>query len=351
MNKARDRKIEISYDLLSKYRGALMGFAILCIIMFHFTEDCNNDGIHNLGLACFFYRYVGSSSVDTFLLLSGFGLFYSMKRSPEQKLTSFYLKRYTKVLIPYLLIAIPALLWRNLHMEGRTFLYFLSDLSFVTFFREGRTWFWYILIISICYLIFPYLFQLIDKSEDDLTAQTRVMALFSLIMVVALMEIHFLPGFYKKTEIALHRFLPFILGCYLGRVGYSHKRIAPGVLALCVLSVPLVLLRNVGIAMINRYVMAFFNFSLCLLLMLLLEYGPLEKVKKFVVKGLEWVGKYTLELYLCHVMVRGVLRILGHPCSALRYEALMLVITLILSLLLKWLTNLLTGWITGKAEQ
>ena len=30
----------LTYDLISKYRGALMGLAIISILIFHFTDDC-----------------------------------------------------------------------------------------------------------------------------------------------------------------------------------------------------------------------------------------------------------------------------------------------------------------------
>ena len=163
----------LTYDLISKYRGALMGLTILGIMFFHFTEDCRNYDVKFHGLIKYYYTFIGSSGVDVFLALSGFGLFYSMKRKPNAPLRQFYWRRYTRILIPYLLVAVPSLLWRDVLVNHESILYFLKELSFVTLIQQGRTWYWYILMIGLCYLIFPYLFQLIDRAADDLSAQTR----------------------------------------------------------------------------------------------------------------------------------------------------------------------------------
>ena len=60
-----------SYELLSKYRGVLMGVQILLIMAFHYTEDLSNAADHFNGPAQVFYDYIGSSGVDMFLMISG----------------------------------------------------------------------------------------------------------------------------------------------------------------------------------------------------------------------------------------------------------------------------------------
>lgn len=72
-----------SYELLSKYRGVLMGVQILLIMAFHYTEDLSNAADHFNGPAQVFYDYIGSSGVDMFLMISGLGLYYSWKRNPD----------------------------------------------------------------------------------------------------------------------------------------------------------------------------------------------------------------------------------------------------------------------------
>ncbi|MBQ8935585.1 MAG: acyltransferase, partial [Oscillospiraceae bacterium] len=312
----------LTYDLISKYRGALMGLTILGIMVFHFTEDCHNYDMKFHGLIAYYYTFIGSSGVDTFLVLSGFGLFYSMKRKPNIPLGRFYWRRYAKILIPYILVAVPSMLWQDILVNHESMLYFLKELSFVTLFQQGRTWYWYILMIGLCYLIFPYLFQLVDQAADDMTAQMRVMTLFSFVTIICVAIQLYAQTLFNHTNILLLRFPPFIIGCYLGRVAWRKKKICPGVLALCGFSVFLLPLRMNNNVFFNRYLMAFFNLTLCLLFVILLEYAPVGRAKQVIIKGLDWFGTYSLELYLTHVMIRGILNTLGYHTSRFRYEAL-----------------------------
>lgn len=98
-----------SYELLSKYRGVLMGVQILLIMAFHYTEDLSNAADHFNGPAQVFYDYIGSSGVDMFLMISGLGLYYSWKRNPDAG--AFYRKRLTRVLVPYVAVALVGWIW------------------------------------------------------------------------------------------------------------------------------------------------------------------------------------------------------------------------------------------------
>ena len=95
-----------TWDIISDYRGVLMGISIICIIVFHYVEDCGIYHVHKNGWVEFFRNYITSSSVDGFLFLSGFGLYYAMKKHPD--ISQFYKRRFTKILIPYFLVSIPA---------------------------------------------------------------------------------------------------------------------------------------------------------------------------------------------------------------------------------------------------
>lgn len=94
-----------SYELLSKYRGVLMGVQILLIMAFHYTEDLSNAADHFNGPAQVFYDYIGSSGVDMFLMISGLGLYYSWKRNPDAG--AFYRKRLTGVHLGRYMLQLP----------------------------------------------------------------------------------------------------------------------------------------------------------------------------------------------------------------------------------------------------
>ena len=99
------KKKEFLINNLSRYRGVLMGVQIILIVVFHFTEDYVNSG-GDARSVYLFYKYIRSSGVDIFLLLSGLGLYYSWKRNSD--LMAFYRKRFARILIPYFIVAIPA---------------------------------------------------------------------------------------------------------------------------------------------------------------------------------------------------------------------------------------------------
>ena len=169
------KKHYFAYEMFSKYRGAIMGIQILLIVFFHFTEDCKGYNVRYSGIVYRFYNYVKSSGVDIFLLVSGLGLYYSWKKRAELK--SFYQRRFVKILIPYFLVAVPAWIWLDLIEEHNGLVKMFSDLFFLTFFVGENKWFWYILLCGFCYLIFPYIFDVIEKVRDHTEAKMRVLVL------------------------------------------------------------------------------------------------------------------------------------------------------------------------------
>ena len=69
-------------NLLSKYRAALMGVAMLFIAVFHSTLTIDNI----IGLR--FIKFAGDIGVDIFFFVSGIGMFYSFLKTTDIK--SFY---------------------------------------------------------------------------------------------------------------------------------------------------------------------------------------------------------------------------------------------------------------------
>ena len=76
----------ITYKIFSDYRTFMMGIAMISIIIFHYTEDSMNSLYNYSGIIRMYKKTIGSSGVDLFLLLSGLGLVYSMKKNSNIKL-------------------------------------------------------------------------------------------------------------------------------------------------------------------------------------------------------------------------------------------------------------------------
>ena len=86
---------DIELANISRYRGELMGAAILFVILFHVglpRED-----------AFFGLKRMGNIGVDFFLFLSGMGLWFAWTKNPS--LRQFYLRRFLRIYPTWFLIA------------------------------------------------------------------------------------------------------------------------------------------------------------------------------------------------------------------------------------------------------
>lgn len=339
MNTVKTRK-RPTWDVISDYRGVLMGISIICIIIFHYVEDCGIYHVHKNGWVEFFRNYITSSSVDGFLFLSGFGLYYAMKKHPD--ISQFYKRRFTRILIPYFLIAIPALCWNDFLFDKTGVKAFFSDLSFYSFFTRGMSWFWYILLICFCYLIFPFIFRAIDKAPNEESEQMRIINLFTFFTMITFVIRLSNKELFDNTNLALLRIPFFCLGCFIGKYSYEKRSISGGTYGLMLLSLFAIQFRKGSKIIFARYSAAFLNISACILIAILFsKLKHFGKIHNCIKKFFEWFGKYSLELYLAHVTVRGVMRDYGHPTCYGRNELIMVAISIVLALIV----NQLTKWI------
>lgn len=96
------------WGLVSKYRSEIMGFACVWIMLSHYTNSWPDSVAFYILRRLFDYGNVG---VELFLLVSGIGLYYAYPR--RSSLGQFYFKRYMRLLIPYVLIAVPFWAWND----------------------------------------------------------------------------------------------------------------------------------------------------------------------------------------------------------------------------------------------
>lgn len=343
---------KLSLESLSTYRNVLMGLEILLIIIFHFTEDCRLYDVRYGGWVEWFDIYIHSSGVDMFLLLSGMGLYFSMKKETGQK--AFYRKRFEKILIPYVIVAVPAWFWLDLIQEKNGILAFLADVSFVSFFFQEKRWFWYILMAGICYLIFPYVFRLADQARDTLEEKMRIIVLCLMTTTALVLLELYHHDLYVNISIAVSRFPAFFTGALIGKAVYE-KRSIPRMAVIAMTAGAVAFAGPLGLAdksIIGVYMAAFVNLSLCLLLVMGLDALSRGKrswaryTERGICRVLGWFGKYTIELYLIHVAVRRIMKTLGFYTYRLSWEAVMIIISIVLALVL----SRVTGWIQKRIQ-
>ena len=107
MEKTNDAVCNNAFQLISKYRGAIMGFAAICIIYFHEwipVIPAPSEGSFSLFYSLEQYiNRITFFGVDIFFLLSGIGLTFAINK---ESLPKFYYRRIRRILLPFLAVAI-----------------------------------------------------------------------------------------------------------------------------------------------------------------------------------------------------------------------------------------------------
>lgn len=146
-----DFKLKI--QMLSTYRNLLMGLAAIGVFVMHFIVQgvlALPSPIKKIETVLLLW---GSSGVDVFCLLSGFGLFYSLEKNP--KLSQYYKKRVIRVYIPFLLITIPGYLF-FLKISIKKCLIKWTTLYLWVSGNDGT---WFVSFIIVMYLLSPIIYK------------------------------------------------------------------------------------------------------------------------------------------------------------------------------------------------
>lgn len=169
-------KNENSLALLSKHRKSLMGFAALWILMTHewqiisSTDSC-------LNFTEIFIKRIGFCGVDIFLLLSGMGLTYSIKKAG---LGRFYFNRLKRVLIPFVAVGIIISIVDNWGVEM-----FFKNILGISFYTVSiYSFLWFVPAIVALYLIFPFYYKLFSLAKSKVVFTLGVLAVWLLLSMI-----------------------------------------------------------------------------------------------------------------------------------------------------------------------
>ena len=157
MHQSRSFVTVSPYELLSRYRSSLMGFAALWIFNFH-THSSLLSNTSPFSLYLNFPYRIGFCGVDVFILLSGIGCVHSLRKYSVHK---FYMHRAQRILPPYLIISGFYCYLRNWSISQ----YFLNFFG-INFYRKSIfSFLWFIPAIAQIYLLFPPYFLLVRKAS------------------------------------------------------------------------------------------------------------------------------------------------------------------------------------------
>ena len=151
------------FKLIMQYRNVIMGIATIWIFIFHAWIPIFNNPTGNITLFCHYIeeyiRKMGYCGVDIFLLLSGMGLTYAIKKG---SLARFYCRRIRRVFIPYFVTALVC--WPVKHW---TIVEFLKNVTGVTFYTQHiHTFCWFVPAIITLYLVFPLYYKFFSKAKS-----------------------------------------------------------------------------------------------------------------------------------------------------------------------------------------
>ena len=317
--------MKLSIDLISAYRSQIMGFAILWVMLSHFPIPCGNNEILT------FFQYIGFGGVELFMLVSGFGLFFALKKS--KSLNEYYKRRLIRILPVWIFCII--LLYFFCNEEP-----FLS-INFLR--RIGQCW-WFIPFILIIYLISPIIYKavLADKPWP----------LIIIISGILFLQICYKLSGFSNIMITLFfaRFFDFVLGMWLAKLKFTEVK----------LNAYLVILFGIlGISLVyclwKEYILPGFweiHYDLRLYPMILV--GPflayivigVSSLSKFISHPLKIIGDCSLEIYLLHVLLWWIVRE-DHLLAWYQFYPISLLLSYLLHILNKKVSVYILNWLSN----
>lgn len=184
-------------NLLSNYRTSLMGFAILWIVLFH----CDVNTRYNLNyLYSFPLLKLGYSGYDIFMFVSGFGIYYSLNKAPDNAV--FLLKRLIRFLP-----AAPIIILYIIYSKITSFH------VIVGFFTFQNVWIKDGFLSYLSYAFFFYLLSPVIKNIIDCHIKQDIYKMLLLLIILFFFTI---PWWYRPDLYGISRILIYTFGMFLG---------------------------------------------------------------------------------------------------------------------------------------
>lgn len=282
---------DIELANISRFRGELMGAAMLFIILFHVALPRED--------AFFGLRRMGNVGVDMFLFLSGIGLWFSWTKNPDVR--HFFVRRYLRIYPAWLIIAclfyIPRFeggdLWAWVDLVG--------DISINwDFWLHDELNFWYIPATMMLYLFAPGYMELIKR--HPIYRWLPVVMIMWCILVQYVTPIHRAVG---HLEIFWSRVPIFFIGINMGEMVRSRKQLPPDAVWLLLVT----FLMTFGTCLYLEQVrhghfplfverMLYIPFTVCSILVMNRIF---RRTPEWVNRAFRLVGMLSLEAYLIHI--------------------------------------------------
>lgn len=304
--------LKANLSLLSKYRTELMGFSAIGILMCHATGN-------EVAMPSVLYQIcsLGQIGVALFFLLSGMGMYYSLTNNQWGGVIDWYRVRYIKLLVPYLLMALPFYLWTDVLRNNSWMDFWINVTTLAYWTRGGGVWF--VGAIIPLYFIVPWWHKLLNGK--------RYSWIPTLIVFIPLLCL----GSYRRLgEVAF-----FFVGYEVGHHIKEGKNVNMIYWVLVPIMFYIVCHLIPSLDWIPRSLLLAIPF-------MLLASVFFDKIWGWVNKPIRFMGKISLESYMANVMLPAVFAVVPWIVNGVNYNVgnrLLYLCVVLFGILLAYLVN------------
>ena len=336
--------------LISKHRSSIMGLMALLIIIYHAKWVTNNWLFDNT------INKYGSIGVDVFVFVAGFGIAYALTK--YNNFETYIVKRFGRILPAYymfellnLLVVLVFLLFgikNNLMQPVESIIPIGVWVNFDS--NKNLAYKWYIAAALGFYIIAALIYPMMRRSK-------RLYLTTCILMLITVGFIPYISGM-SHMPFAVQRIPALVMGLAVGvaslRKEEKYKNTTIGficLILLCIFGIIMITLNGKIAGEYSEKMISVSTLSLqqsliapffTVLLAYVFEFFNSIHLNKLV-KGLAWIGTLSLEIYLIHSTISGILELtsLSKPIQVL----LTVILSILSAVLLKWLANrLLKIW-------
>lgn len=282
---------DIELANISRYRGELMGMAMIFIILFHIGLP-RNDMFFGL-------RRMGNVGVDMFLFLSGIGLWFSWAKHPNVK--RFFKRRYLRIYPAWLIIAC---LYYIPRFHGGGIMAWIDLVGDITinwdFWLHDELTFWYIPATMMLYIFAPPYMELIKR--HPVYRWLPVVMIMWCILVQYVTPIHHAVG---HLEIFWSRVPIFFIGINMGEMVRKKETLDGMSIWMIIILFVATLASSIFLEQQKHgqfplYIERMLYIPLTITSILLLN-RVFRRTPKWFNNAFKFVGALSLESYLIHI--------------------------------------------------
>ena len=292
MTNIAKKALAFDLSLLSKYRTELMGISMLMVLVCHARLLGATFPETILSILA-----LGDRGVELFFLLSGIGIYYSLSsfHKSEQGVLSWYKRRLTRILVPYLIIETPFWVYYCIN-NGLGVAEFLSYVSMISFWTD-HVGPWFIAFLIPLYLISPLIYKLLSHSKNaSIIACSFLILLSSVFAKHPFKDFGYNSSVLENIQFCVQRAPSYFIGMLMGPFVKERKKLS--YIWLLVLPVVYIL---IPIIPLTRGSFRGWIIGVFLIIAFALIINLLDRTKigrNVFVRLLSIVGSATLEIYI-----------------------------------------------------